>query len=433
MPGGLAGKAAGRPAGGEDEPDVLVIGAGIAGLCCAHFLRQAGYSVTVADRAAVGDPSACSSGNTGFLGAGAGPLDGTLLGGMRSAMRPDDRLALPPTLDPDRLRWFWHCRRAGRDGSVRLRSATAIQALKQRSQQLMDELAGLGYTASGMVHAYRTAEAFALALATLPRLVAAGIPLRKLSADELRELEPDAEFTIAGALHNPVAGFFATPDFTLALARLLVERGVRIRQHSPVDGFRMSGGAIAEVRTGSDTIRPREVVIAAGAWSGQLTRLLGLRVPVQPVRGHSITVQGPENAPRRPVLLVEGTVAMRPHGDRLRFGGDLTLIGLDAGMSRRRIARLLATVHDHLPTLRWTGQPEVWTGFRPCTPDSLPMLGRVPGYANLTIATGHGHSGMGLAPASGELIAQLLSDRQPLIDPTPFRPDRFLPARRRSS
>ena len=347
-------------------------------------------------------------------------------------MRPDDRLALSPTLDPDRLRWFWGCRRASRDGTVRLGSAAAIQALKQRSQQLMGELASLGYTAGGMLHAYRTAEAFTLALRTLPRLVAAGVPLRKLSADELRELEPDAEFAIAGALHNPAAGYFATPDFTLALARQLVERGVQVRPDSPVNGFRMTGQAISEVSTGGDIIRPGEVVIAAGAWSGQLARLLGLPVPVQPVRGHSVTVQGAEHAPRRPVLLVQGTVAMRPHGDRLRFGGDLTLTGLDAGISRRRIARLLATVRAHLPTLRWAGEPEVWTGFRPCTPDSLPLLGRVPGYANLTIATGHGHSGMGLAPASGELIAQLLSDQQPLIDPTPFRPDRFLPARRRS-
>ena len=432
MPGGLAGAAADRPVAGDNEPDVLVIGAGIAGLCCAHFLRQAGHSVIVVDRAAVGDPSACSSGNTGFLGAGAAPLSGALLGGIRSAIWPDDRLALPPTLDPDRLRWFWRCRQAGRDGSMRLGSTAAIQNLKQRSQQLMGELAGLGYTTSGMVHAYRTAAAFTPALRGLPRLVEAGIPLRELSADELRELEPDAEFAIAGALFNPAAGYFATPDFTLALARQLVERGVQVRPDSPVTGFRMTGRAIAEVSTGDDRIRPAEVVLAAGAWSGQLTRLLGLQLPVQPVRGHSITVQGAENAPRRPVLLMEGTVAMRSHGDRLRFGGDLALTGLDAGMSGRRVARLLATVRAHLPTLRWSGRPEVWTGFRPCVPDSLPLLGRVPGYANLTIATGHGHSGMGLAPASGELLAQLLAGQQPLIDPTPYRPERFLPARRRS-
>jgi D-amino-acid dehydrogenase len=421
----------GRPAGSEGEPDVLVIGAGVAGLCCAYFLHRAGHRVTVVDRAAVGDPAACSSGNTGFLGAGAGPLSGTWFGGLRSAVRPDDRLALPPTLDPARLRWFWHCRQAGRDGAARFAAAVAVLALKQRSQQLMAELTGLGYTASGMLHAYRTAPAFALAVRALPQLAAAGVPLRVLSADELRELEPDAEFAIAGALHNPVAGFFAAPAFTLALARLLTAQGVRVREHSPVTGFRMAGRTIAEVHTGGDTLRPREVVIAAGAWSGRLTRLLGLPVPVQPVRGHTITVRRPVNAPRGPVLLVEGTVAVRAHGEELRFGGDLTLTGLDAGSSERRIARLVTTVRAYLPTLRWDGQPQVWAGYRPCTPDSLPMLGRVPGYANLAIATGHGHSGMGLAPASGELIAQLLSDQQPLIDPTPFRPDRFRPARQR--
>jgi D-amino-acid dehydrogenase len=214
---------------------------------------------------------------------------------------------------------------------------------------------------------------------------------------------------------------------------LLTELGAEIVIGEAVTGFRTAAGSVTEVRTDTGAIRPREVVIAAGAWSAPLAKLLDLDLPVQPVKGYTITVKTPANAPRHPVLLMEGTVAVRPLDDRLRFGGDLELAGFDRTVSRRRTTRMLNTVRAFLPELEWAGQPEVWTGFRPCTPDSLPLLGRVPGYANLTIAAGHGHSGMGLAPACGELIAQLLSDRQPLIDPTPFRPERFRSARRRSS
>jgi len=161
---------------------------------------------------------------------------------------------------------------------------------------------------------------------------------------------------------------------------------------------------------------PAEVLLAAGSWSGRLARLLALDLPVQPVKGYTITVRTQAFAPRHPVLLAEGMVAVRPLGDRLRFGGDLSLAGWRPAVSRRRVNRMLATVRAQLPKLEWTDQ-QVWTGFRPCTPDSLPLLGRAPGYANLTIATGHGHNGMALAPAAGELIARLLTNQELPTDP----------------
>jgi D-amino-acid dehydrogenase len=389
------------------EPDVLIIGAGIAGLWCGYFLGRAGLRVTVLDRAEVGDPAACSSGNTGFLGAGGVPLagPGAIGNGLRSLLRPDDRLALPPTLSADRLRWLREFQRAGAPDRVH-RSVTGMLALKRRSWQLVRELPG--FTAGGMLHVYRTEAGFARARSGLPRLVESGVPMRVVSPEELSVLEPDAEFAIAGALFNPDAGYFPAPEFNRQLARRLTESGAEIRTGVTVAGFRTVAGTITEVRTSAGSFRPAELVLAAGSWSGRLARQLELDLPVQPVKGYTVTVKTPANAPRHPVLLAEGTVAVRPLGDRLRFGGDLSLAGWNPAVSRRRVDRMLATVRAHLPALDWT-EPDVWSGFRPCTPDSLPLLGRAPGYANLTIATGHGHNGMALAPAAGELVARLLT------------------------
>ena len=138
-----------------------------------------------------------------------------------------------------------------------------------------------------------------------------------------------------------------------------------------------------------------------------------------------MTVRRPANAPRGPVLLVEGTVAVRPSGGELRYGGDMVLAGADRSISRRRVERMLRTVRAHLPALEPTETLQVWAGLRPCTPDSLPFLGRAPTYDNVTVAAGHGHNGMGLAPVGGQLISQIVEGSPPAMDVAPFRLDRY--------
>ena len=412
-----------------DEPDVLVIGGGVAGLWCAYFLRRAGHTVTVLERGVIGNPAACSYGNTGFVANGGVPMaaHAGLRHGLRSLLLPDDRLALPPSLDRRRLRWLWHLHRDGSPEQVR-RSAAAMIELKRRSLQILGELPSgeqADFTPAGVVQAYQSAEAFERARQALPRAVANGIRLRELAPDELRELEPDAEFAIAGALYNEGGGFLRVPHFLHSLARTLTGSGVELVENCAVEGFEVTGRRVSGLRTSAGDFRPREIVVAAGSWSEPLARMLGLDLQLQPVRGYTVTVRRPDNGPRGPVLLMEGTVAVRPWADELRYGADLTLTGMDTSVSRRRVDRVLRTVHEHLPAMRRTETVQVWAGLRPCTPDSLPYLGRAPSHDNVTVATGHGHSGMGLAPASGQLVAQLLDGSAPAMDLAPFRLDRY--------
>lgn len=415
------------------DPDVLVVGGGIVGLFCAYHLRRAGVRVALVDRGFVGGPVSCSSGNTGFVGTqGAAPLAEPAIRaqGLRRLFDPESPLYVRPRLDPGLLRWLWHFRRACDERAVAAAFGVLVE-LKRRSLEVVREVCAAGplastFTERGIVLAVRTPEAFEQARRAVPAAVAGGVPLRVLDPDELRRLEPDVEFDIAGALYNEEGAHLRVPEFLRAFGRQLTAMGVEIHEEAEVLGFEVVDGSIARVRTAGGDFRPGETVIAAGAWSTAVGRDLDLNLTLQPAKGYTVTVQTPRHSPTRPVVLTEGRVALTPLGDRLRFGGTLELAGLDRTVARRRIDGILRTVRSYLPALE-PGEPvETWTGLRPCTPDSVPFIGRASRYRNLSVACGHGHIGMGLAPAGGELLARIVTGRATDEETAPFRPDRFL-------
>lgn len=413
----------------KDDPDVLVIGAGIVGLFCAYYLRLAGRSVTVVDRGQVGGTQSCSYGNTGFVGTqGATPLaePGVLAHGMRWLLNPESPFYIKPRADPELARWLWRFRRACNERDAAAGFEILVE-LKKRSLDTFRELCAdeASYSEQGMLVVFRTARGFEQASKTVPQAVAHGVPLRQVTRDELRELEPDAEFDVHGALLNEQGAALIVPEFLTWLAGQLAGLGVEIHENAEVLRFRSANRTVRQVRTRLGDFNPGEVVIAAGAWSAACARLLGVRLSLQPAKGYSVTVKAPGNGPRRPTLLGEGKVALAPLGDRLRFGGTLELSGMDAAISQRRLDGIVRTVHDFLPALERTPVIETWSGFRPCTPDGLPYIGRARDHRNLSVACGHGHIGLGLAPASGSLLAQIVCRERPDMDITPFRVDRY--------
>jgi D-amino-acid dehydrogenase len=403
------------------EPDVLVIGGGIAGLFCAYHLRRAGGSVAVLERGAVGGPQSCSAGNTGFVGThGAAPLADPGL--LRSLLRPDGPLYVKPRWDLDLARWCWHLRRAG-NGQV-----AVLLDLKRRSLAILRELCASGrlagtFAAPGMIIAYRTPQGFQRACRAVPTLVGRGVPMRVLDSAELSVLEPDLEFDIVGATYNEEGAYLRVPDFLLEFSRALEDLGVQIHPHTEAVDFEVAGRTLRQVRTTRGDFRPKQLVLAGGVWSAQCARKLDIRLLLQPVKGYAVTVTAP--ASRRPVTLGEAKMAIAPAGDQLRIGGVRELVGLDSTVSRKRVDGMLRTVRHYLPQLERAAPAELWSGLRPTTPDSLPYVGRAGPYHNVYLACGHGHIGMGLAPASGRLLAQLVGGERPDLDPVPFRVSRY--------
>lgn len=447
----------------RSDPDVLVVGAGVVGLFCAYYLRLGGASVTVIDCGPVGGPQSCSSGNTGFVGTqGAAPLaePGVLAHGLRWLMNPASPLYIRPRPSRELATWLWHFARLCNEEDARACFGVLVE-MKRRSLDILGEVCGepglaATFAMPGMIVAFKSPREFDQACRSVPLAVSRGVPLRVLSEADLRALEPDVDFDIYGALFNAEGATLRTPEFLLEFARLLCRMGVEIVREARVTRFDAGdvnagwldargpgagGRRIRRVCTTVGDFTPGEVVIAAGAWSARLGRLLGIRLMLQPAKGYTVTVDAPRAAPRLPMVLSEGKVAVMPSGDRLRFGGTLELArGLERGgatVSRRRVDGITATVRSYLPGLDVTSElrefrgsssgsvPQVWAGVRACTPDSLPFLGRGQPYLNLSIACGHGYIGMGLAPVSGKLIAQLVRGEPPEMDLAPFRVGRF--------
>ena len=173
------------------------------------------------------------------------------------------------------------------------------------------------------------------------------------------------------------------------------------------------------MRTSAGDLVADEYVLCAGAWSEAAVRDLGLRLPLQAGKGYSLTLARPRRLPRACAILSEAHVAVTPMDGGLRFGGTMELAGLDERIDPARVRGILKSIPRYLPDFAPEDFEGVapWCGLRPCSPDGLPYLGRFDLYRNLTAATGHAMMGLSLAPITGRLVAELLSDERPAHGP----------------
>ncbi len=409
--------------------EVAVVGGGAVGLWCAYFLQQRGHEVTVLDRGEIG--AACSWGNAGYVSPShVVPLaaPGVVTQGLRWLLDSESPFYVRPRFDLDLARWLWRFARSGTAEHVR-RSAPLFADLGLRSvahYATLQESLDLGFRPTGLLMVHRTEHGRDSNAELTEHARAVGLEVDVLDPDGVQALEPAVTDGIGG-IYFPQDAMVDPAQMTTALHRHLDAEGVRFLPHTEVTGFARQEKRIAAIRTSRGTLEADEVVLAAGAWSEKIGHELGLRLPVQPAKGYSVTVVPGGLAPQLPVLLTEAKVAVTPLSKgRLRFAGTLELAGLDGSVNERRVRAILRAAPAYLRLDAVDIDPaEAWAGFRPCTPDGLPLIGRPASLDNLTVATGHAMLGITLAPATGDLVASLIEGTPPPFDPSPFRVDRF--------
>jgi D-amino-acid dehydrogenase len=412
-------------------PDVVVVGGGAVGVCAALELAERGAAVTLLERG--GELAwGCSAGNAGLVcPSHATPLANlhALVDGVRWMWKRDSPLYLRPRAGV--LPWIARFTAAAANPN-RVKSGSAvIRELALASQALHDELVGrgldTGYVKRGSLSVYETEEALAAGRREAAQARADGLPVEVLDGARSREIEPAVAGAPAGAVYYPDDAHCDPLRFVQAVGAAAAEAGAEIRTRVEVLGLRRTNGRVEAVQTTTGEIPAATVVLAAGAWTPELTRPLGLFVPVEAGKGYHVDLEAAPGDPRVPVWSHASRVIATPLEGRLRLAGTLELSGLDLSVSKVRVEAITKAAKRLVGGLEGRRVLEVWRGLRPCSPDGLPIVGRTTQHENLVLATGHGMMGLTLGPVTGRLVAELVAGEPSSHDVQPLRPERFQP------
>jgi D-amino-acid dehydrogenase len=407
----------------------VVIGGGIVGLSSALFLIRDGWAVTLMDPQPPGETT--SGGNAGLLAIGhVTPI------GMPGVLRQVPRMLLdrggPLRISASYAHrvapWLARLVLASRPARAQAISH-ALRTLLERTfpayESLLDESnARALIRRRGFAVVYRDEAHLRAAMPELELRRRAGVRIELLDRPALRERLPALSSRYTRAAWYPDYGHCVDPTaLSQAIAAEFARRGGAFVRR-PATGFERGPAGIAAVLADGVAVPADLVVIAAGAWSRPLAAMLGARVPLDTERGYHIML--PEQPFELPCPVTPGDLrfCITPMTTGLRAAGTIEFAGLAAPPDPRRHALLLRHVRQALPEVRTEGY-STWMGFRPSLPDSLPVIGRVPGVANAILAFGHGHIGLTAGPATGQLVADLAAGRPPAVELAPFGVGRF--------
>jgi len=415
---------------------VLIVGVGIVGLCTAYYCARKGHSVTLIERGGR-DRGGCSFVNAGMLvPSHIVPLasPGMVQLGLRWMWNPESPFYVKPRFSADLLSWGWKFHRAATQAHVD-RSAPVLRDLHLASRDCYREWAALwnnefDLVERGLLMLCNTEHGLEKEAKAAEYARQLGFSAEVLTPAATAELEPNLRMAIAGSVYFPADCHLTPARLMAVLAREVERAGVQVSYDTGVDGWRSKGDRIGAVRTNradGAELDADEYVVCAGIWSENIVRDLGIRIPMQPGKGYSLTMQKPASLPQVCAILSEARVAVTPMDGSLRFAGTMELGDIDETIDAARVRGIVKSVASYYPDIppAHLNRATVRTGLRPCSPDGLPYVGRVSRYANLSVATGHAMMGVSLGPVTGKLIAEMLSGEAPSCSMAGLSPDRY--------
>jgi len=414
----------------NQRTEILIVGGGVIGVCIAYYLSAEKYDVTLVEKNQI--CSGSSYGNAGLISC-ANPIPlaepGVIKKGLRWMLDAEGPFYIRPRLDPDLLRWLLRFHAACREKPMR-RAIDVTLAMRRISKQLSAELSAedklaFGWQKMGRMHVYQKNDSLRDGIETLNFLTPYGVIGEILDSDGVREKDPNLRPSVVGGIYYPDYEHVLPERYVKGMARLAEERGAALITDTEVIGFETAAKRIAKVVTTRGDFKPDQIVLAAGSWSPVIAKDLKLKVPIQPAKGYSITVKRTPGCSEIPLSLADHKVAVTPMGEQLRFSSNLELVGYDPSINRRRIAATRRAVNRYLAGIDELELIQIWSGFRPNTPDTLPIIERNQKYANLILATGHDMLGMTHSLITGKLVSEIVGGRKPSVDLEPFRLGRF--------
>jgi D-amino-acid dehydrogenase len=415
-------------------PRVTIIGAGIIGLCSAYFARQKGFDVWVIDRDPEGSPS-CSTGNAGMIvPSHFVPLSapGVVSMGVKMMFKAKAPFAFkfPPTLD--QILWSWMFMGKADQEHVD-KCETILRDMNLESRKLyeaMTEDLGIGFqlVKRGLLMLCKTMKTLDAEAKLAKRANEIGVHASVHNPSELQVIDPTVTMDVMGGVHFHDDCHLTPHEFLAALRAKLRTMGVHFDLgRAGVTNLVPRQGKVEVTTARGEKFDSDFVVVACGVWSKAIARQLGVGMPMMAGKGYSMTLANPIETPTVCSLLMEARVAVTPMQNGVRFGGTMELGEPDEFVNMDKVKGIAESIPGYFPkfqTSDFEDQP-IWYGFRPCSPDGLPYIGKMNHNPRVVMASGHSMMGLSLGPITGKLVAEILAEEDTCLPINQLNPNRY--------
>lgn len=414
----------------DHNKEVIIIGGGVIGLACAHYLIEQNKSVCIIEQDTIG--SGASHGNCGLLHfSGVIPLcsPGVVTHEMTRTLRGQSPLYIKPRLDLPLMQWLIKFATSCSQNKMRS-SASAKNEILRYSLSLFDSLFSdidmdCDFEKKGLLSLFIDPVYFKKYANTSHFLDQYGFGAKSLTADATRSLEPAINDAVVGSWLNQNDWHLRPDRFIRAWKQTLVDKGLQIEEQCEMIDIEIAQNKISQILTNKGSFSADTYVLSTGAWAPKIQDQLKFKIPVQPGKGYSITMETPERAPAVPCIFYERNMVATPWGSGFRLGGTMEFSGFNNVLNSKRLAKLVSGAKEYLNSDINRPVIEEWSGLRPMTFDDLPIIGMAPGIGNLVLATGHGMLGITMSTGTGKAVSDLIVSGKTDIDLAPFSTERF--------
>ena len=416
----------------QNHKKIIIIGGGVIGLCCAYSLQKEGHEVTIIEKGSIGNEA--SLGNAGNISPSYFmplPSAGILKKGIQWLFVPESPLGMRFRLD---IKFYiWLLKFASYCTARHTKNVKKTLAdLTMSSYKMYDNLSKMNeidfaFNKKGRLIVCNTEKGLASEKHVREMGRELGLDSKVLTKVQVEELNPGIDIDIKGAIFYEDNAHIVPKEFMSSMQAYLMKNGVTIYENCEVTDFKKDNNIITSIHTSSKgEISADEFVLAAGAWAQGLGEALDVNLNIEAAKGYSVLVKDEKYKLNVPMTLSEGKAIVTPSGDETLFGGTLELSSLDRSINQRKISGILKSMKYYIKDFKEEDIPrdKIWVGFRPCSVDGLPIIGKHKSCSNMTYATGHGMMGLTLAPITGKLVNEIISDKilsYPLDQITPNR------------
>ena len=412
--------------------DIVIIGGGAIGLSSAYYLNQKGFDVTILDSNDKNLYNSCSWGSSGMIvPSHIVPLaaPGVIKQGLKWLLDPESPFSIEFKPSIEMISWLLKFRKAANKKHVK-QAADLLRNLSMDSRSLykkLNEQIDFEFETKGILMLCKGEKTLKEEIAVSVMAQDIGMKAKNLNPAEINKLETGMKTEIAGGVYYPSDAHFNPGLYLSSMKKILINSGVKIFHKTKVHSINIDKEKITSVNTEHDNWKAKKFILCAGSFSSKLVKQIKLKMPLMGGKGYSISIDNIQKKPALPAILVEARIASTPMGKIWRLGGTMTVTQGSTKINNRKISAMVRNVKKYYPEYNISSAQSLkpWVGLRPLSADGLPYIGPFKKYPNLIAATGHAMLGVSLAPVTGHLVSNIISEESFDYDMKLLSPDRF--------